>query len=208
MRVRTFLLGLGLTAACISTSTAAAAGSLRDTASSCSSQVLEQPFKRWLDPARYFLVPGGSLEDGASGWQLEGASVVDGNEPYAVHGGKDGSSLSIPAGASATTPAICATLLHPDLRFFVRNRGSLLGLLRVDVLVDTPLGVVTLPVGLVPAGQAWTPTLPMPSSRTRWRSWARTARRRWRSVSPRCSAARSRSTTSTSIPIAARDVRL
>jgi hypothetical protein len=57
---------------------------------------------------------------------------------------------------------MCATLLHPDLRFFVRNRGFALGLLRVDVLVDTPFGVVTLPVGVVPAGQSWTPTLPLP----------------------------------------------
>ena len=48
------------------------------------------------------------------------------------------------------------------VRFFVRNKGFLLGVLRVDVLVDTPLGVVTLPVGAVPAGQSWTPTLPTP----------------------------------------------
>jgi hypothetical protein len=57
---------------------------------------------------------------------------------------------------------MCATLLHPDLRFFVRNKGFLLGVLRVDVMVDTPLGVVTLPVGVVPAGQSWSPTLPTP----------------------------------------------
>src|SRR4029078_4150186 len=62
----------------------------------------------------------------------------------------------------ATTPAMCATLLHPDLRLFVRNKGFILGVLRVDVLVDTPLGVVTLPVGVVPAGQSWTPSLPTP----------------------------------------------
>ena len=125
--------------------------------------MLEQPFKRWLDPAKYFLAPGGSFEDGAAGLAAERQlPSSDGNEPFAVRGAKDGSSLSIPNGASATTPAMCVTLLHPDLRFFARNKGSLLGLLRVDVLVDTPLGVVTLPVGVVPAGQAWTPTLPMP----------------------------------------------
>ena len=161
MRIRVFLLGLGLVAASITASTAAA-GNLLDSASSCSSQALEQPFKRWLDPAKYFLAPGGSFEDGAAGWQLNGSAVVDGNEPFAVHGSKDDTSLAIPNGASATTPAMCVTLLHPDLRFFVRNKGSLLGLLRVDVLVDTPLGVVTLPISVVPAGQAWTPTLPLP----------------------------------------------
>jgi hypothetical protein len=160
MRVRLFLLGLGLVAASITAATATA-GTLRDSAQSCSSQVLEQPFKRWLDPARYFLVPGGSFEDGVPGWQLNGASPADGNESFSVRGGGV-ASLSIPPGASATTPAVCATLLHPDLRFFVRNTGFALGLLRVDVLVDTPLGVVTLPVGVVPAGRAWTPTLPVP----------------------------------------------
>jgi hypothetical protein len=161
MRIRLFLLGLGLVAASITASTAAA-GDLRDSAASCSSQVLEQPFKRWLDPAKYFLVPGGSFEDGAPGWQLNGSSLASGNESFAVRGLKDATSLAIPNGASATTPAMCATLLHPDLRFFVRNKGSLLGLLRVDVLVDTPLGVVTLPISVVPAGQAWVPTLPIP----------------------------------------------
>src|SRR4051812_31400015 len=153
MRYKAFLLGLMLVAASITASTATA-GNLKDSAQSCSSQVLEQPFKRWLDPAKYFLVPGGSFEDGAAGWQLSGASVVGGNETFAVRGANDGNSLSIPNGASATTPAMCATLLHPDMRFFVRNKGFVLGVLRVDVLVDTPLGVVTLPVGVVPAGQA------------------------------------------------------
>ncbi len=161
MRLRSLLIGLTLVAASITASTATA-GTFRDSAESCSSQVLEQPFKRWLDPAKYFLAPGGSFEGGAPGWQLDGASLAEGNEPFAVRSAKDSSSLWIPNGASATTPAICATLLHPDLRFFVRNKGSLIGLLRVDVLVDTPLGVVTLPVGVVPAGQVWTPTLPMP----------------------------------------------
>jgi hypothetical protein len=160
MRIRFFLVGLGLLAASITSATAGA--SLRDSAQSCSSQVMEQPFKRWLDPANYFLVPGGSFEAGAPGWQLKGASVVDGNESFFVRGAGDDNSLSLPNGASATTPAMCATLLHPDLRFFVRNKGSLLGVLRVDVLVDTPLGMATLPFGVVIAGQSWIPTLPLP----------------------------------------------
>jgi hypothetical protein len=162
MRTRSLLFGLVVLAASIGAATATA-GPLRDSASSCSSQVLEQPFKRWLDPSRYFLVPGGSFEDGAAGWQLRGSSVVAGNEPFFVHGEDEASSLAIPSGASATTPAVCATLLHPTLRFFVRSKGSRLGVLRVDVLVDGPLGgVLTLPVGVTVAGPGWTPTLPMP----------------------------------------------
>jgi hypothetical protein len=162
MRTRSLLLVLTLLAAA-ATATAATAGGAKGPSPSCSSQVLEQPFKRWLDPGRYFLVPGGSMEDGAAGWQLKGSSVVEGNEPYFVHGAAERRSLAIPAGASATTPSVCVTLLHPTLRFFARNKGSLLGLLRVDAIVETPLGLeLTLPVGVVVAGPSWTPTLPTP----------------------------------------------
>ena len=80
-----------------------------------------------------------------------------------MHGAGERKSLAIPAGASATTPAVCVTLLHPTLRFFARNKGSLLGVLRVDVIAETPLGLrLTLPVGVVVAGSSWTPTLPNP----------------------------------------------
>jgi hypothetical protein len=161
MRIRLFLVGLGLLASI--TAASATAGNLDDSGPSCSAQVLEQPFKRWLDPGKYFLVPGGSMEDGAAGWQLKGSSVVDGNESFFVHGAGERKSLAIPAGASATTPAVCVTLLHPTLRFFARNKGSRLGVLRVDVIAETPLGLkVTVPVGVVVAGSSWAPTLPNP----------------------------------------------
>src|SRR5262249_12729115 len=116
----------------------ASAATSYGSASACSSEVLE-PFKRWLDPARYFLVPGGLFEAGAAGWQLNGSAFVDGNEPFQVAGAKDSSSLSIPAGASATSPFICATLLHPDLRVFIRSNASPIGLLPADVPAHTPL---------------------------------------------------------------------
>jgi hypothetical protein len=161
MRIRFILLGLGLVAASI-TAAPVSAGDFSRSASSCSSQVLEQPFKRWLDPGRYFLAPGGAMEDGLPGWQLRGSSTVAGNETFFVNRAGGSRSLAIPAGASATTPAMCATLLHPHLRFFVRNKGALLGLLRVEVLFETPLGVTALPIGVVAAGGSWTPTLPMP----------------------------------------------
>ena len=109
MRLRALLIGLALVAATITASTATA-GTFKDSAQSCSSQVLEQPFKRRLDPAKYFLVPGGSFEDGAAGWQLNGASVVGGNESFAARGAGDGNSLAIPNGASATTPILMECL--------------------------------------------------------------------------------------------------
>ena len=50
-------------------------------------------------------------------------------------------SLSIPAGASATSPAMCAGLDHLFMRYFAKSKASLLGTLtshlRVEVLIET-----------------------------------------------------------------------
>lgn len=128
----------------------------------CSGQILEQTFLPWLDPASYVLLQNGALES-SGGWTLsKGAKLVAGNEPFHVHAANDRSSLSLPAGSSATSPPLCITLFHPDLRFFAVNTGSTLSLLEVDVI--TKLGAIqlTTPVGLVTAGGTWQPTLPMP----------------------------------------------
>ena len=153
MRVRIFLLALGLVSASITASTA--------TAGNLTGLGLELLIPGARAAVHALARPGEVLPGSRAGRSRTsapaGSSTVRpssaATKPFAVRGAKDGNSLSIPNGASATTPAMCATLLHPDLRFFVRNKGFLLGVLRVDVLVDTPLGVVTLPVGVVPAGR-------------------------------------------------------
>ena len=63
----------------------AQAGPLVKSAGNCTTGALEQPFRRWLDPLRYALVPGGSFESGAPGWTLGRASVGSGNETFYVH---------------------------------------------------------------------------------------------------------------------------
>jgi hypothetical protein len=126
----------------------------------CEGQVLEQPFERWNDFAQYTLVGDGDLTGGAAGWRLDGADLVADNEPWYVHGGDTPRALRLRAGDSATTPPICVSLAHPTMRFFLRNRGGLLGALKVDVVTR---GGLTLPVGVVPGllGDDWAPSPPL-----------------------------------------------
>ena len=68
----------------------------------------------------------------------------------------------MPSGSSATSPALCITLLHPDLRFFAVNKGSLTSLLEVEAITQV-LGIRTVtPIGFLLAGGSWLPTLPLP----------------------------------------------
>jgi hypothetical protein len=115
-------------------------------ADDCSGQTLNRTFLPWGDPALYTAVP--------EGWSLAGnAAVVDGNEPFLP----GDSSLSLPAGSSATTAPLCIGLGHPTVRFFARNTGNPLSLLRVSAVV----GETELPIGLVPAGREWAPSPPL-----------------------------------------------
>ena len=156
LRVRTRSLILGCTV--MLAFLAAASPALAD----CEDQVLEQPFARWLDPAHYTLVPDGDLTGGAAGWDLDGADVVDDNEPWYVHGGDTPAALRLDSGDSATTPPMCVSILHPTMRFFVRNRGGILGVLGVEVVLGDgfalPIGVVS---GLL-QGDEWAPSPPLP----------------------------------------------
>jgi hypothetical protein len=141
----------------------AEAGPLVASATGCEAQVLERPFLPWLDPARYTLAPDGTFSDGAAGWTRAGARVVAQNEPYFVHGDDAPAALALPSRSSATSPAMCVGIEHPTLRLFARSTGSLLGVLRVDVLFEDALGEVrALPIGVVAAHTRWAPTLPLP----------------------------------------------
>ena len=143
----------------------ASAGILVKSAGNCGTQNLERPFLRWLDPAQYTLLPGGTFESTLPGWTLSGARVVSGNEPYYVHGKSEKKSLSIPSGSKATSAVICVGLGHPTMRFFAKSSGgTALSTLKVEVLFELATGqVMTLPIGVALAGahRSWQPTLPM-----------------------------------------------
>jgi len=137
----------------------------------CPSAPLSQPFQPWADSANYELAPAGNFESSAAGWSLAGgAAVAAGNESFKVGGAGDGSSLSLPSGATATSPSFCVAVQYPTVRMFgrgtVTQTGLLSGLLtgvRVDVLYRAPLlGLpLTLPLGTVSATGAWQPSATM-----------------------------------------------
>jgi hypothetical protein len=134
--------------------------------SACDGATLSQAFSRFGDSNYYKLVPGGDFEGSLDGWTLKGgAAKGSGSESYGVTGAVGGSSLTLPAGASATTPAVCVNAGAPTYRFFSRSSGGLLGLLplmKVDLVYrDNVLGLVALPLGTALPSSSWTPSLPI-----------------------------------------------
>jgi hypothetical protein len=116
---------------------------------SCPPSTVGQPFAPWGDQSSYELAPGGDFE--SSAWALQdGAATVAGSEPFAATGTLGNSSLSVPAGSSAVSPAFCVDAGKPTLRFFVSDPGA--------VLVQVVDGSATIPVGIVMSGNSWSPS--------------------------------------------------
>ena len=96
------------------------------TQQSCSDPVITNPFTAFDDFRDYVLAPVGDFEGTLSGWNLEGGATqvvdADGN-----------TSLSLPAGSTATSPAMCIDLDYPTARFFASNSTED-GDLQVDVM--------------------------------------------------------------------------
>jgi hypothetical protein len=165
LRMKAGLIFASATAALVLAAPAANAGVLVQTATSCSSETLSQPFARFGDLSHYTLVPGGAFESGEPAWTVTGgARVATGNESFNVHGASDAHSLYIPQGGSATSPAMCVGIDHPTARWFAKSSGTLLGLtgsMTVSVLFEDSLGqVLELPIGAGLLSSSWQPSLP------------------------------------------------
>jgi hypothetical protein len=127
----------------------------------CNESTLSQPFARWGDSNSYELVPQGDFEGSLSQWSLAGgAHRAPGSEPYGVTGAVGQHSLALPPGATAQSPYTCVNASYPTFRFFARN-GGLLSTVLAQVVYKTPLGPVTLPLGVAALSETWQPTLPM-----------------------------------------------
>ena len=121
-----------------------------------------KPFAQWGDGAWYSLVGDGAFESGGAGWSLSGgAKVVDGNEPFYVHGAGEHRSLLLPRGSSATSPPVCIVLGRPKARLFAVAPGGS-GSFRVEILNRSLLGILSIiDGGVVNAGSRWAPSQPL-----------------------------------------------
>jgi hypothetical protein len=160
LRLTTLSLAFALAGILTIFSAASAQAALISTGA-CNDAALSQPFHSWGDSGEYELLPGGDFEGSSSGWTFSGgAQTVAGSEPYAATGRLGGSSLALPAGASAQSPFTCVNAAYPTFRFFAHNQ-SLLSTVLVQVVYRTPVGTVSLPLGAVALSGNWQPTLPM-----------------------------------------------
>jgi hypothetical protein len=132
----------------------------------CEGRVIEQPFTAWDDTLDYFLAPDGDFSAGAAGWELAGATVVEENEPWNVHGSETAAAVRIESGSSATSPWICVGLDDPTMRFFAHSTGdAAAATLDVEVLyTDGDGNEQALTIGTITGDSAveWTPVTPLP----------------------------------------------
>ena len=117
-----------------------------------------KPFTPWSDYANYAFSPNGGFESGSTGWSLSGAKVAPGNESFYLHSSGDKNSLSIPDGASATSPAMCISLFSGKMRFVARGDAG--AKVKVQIvyrgLLSSVLGI--LDGGTYSVGKGWSPS--------------------------------------------------
>ena len=160
-RCRFLLTGLATVAA--TTLLAAPANAATEAgAAGCPDAPLVQPFVHWGDSADYFLAPDGGFEQGGAGWtQLGRSAVVAGNEPFALNGAGDGSSLRLPVGSSATSPLFCISAEHRSMRFVADAATS--SSLDVDVIIgEGSTSGRTYRVATVGGSGEWAPSAVVP----------------------------------------------
>ena len=117
-----------------------------------------KPFLPWADGANYAFAPNGGFESGSTGWSLSSGKVVSGNELYYVHARGDQYSLSLPAGAAATSPPMCISLFSGKMRFVARGASG--AKVKVQIIYRGLLSSVVgiLDGGTYAVGSSWSPS--------------------------------------------------
>lgn len=100
----------------------------------CSYPDAEQVFTPYKDKAYYQLAPDGAFQSGGSGWTLEGGAELVLEPGVRGHGGlQEETAVSLPFGATVTSPPFCVDETTPNFRFMMRNVGDKGGKIRVTV---------------------------------------------------------------------------
>jgi hypothetical protein len=108
----------GLVAACAAGLAQSAAAAT--TSSWCPTAILSQPFAG--DSAWYTLAPGESFDNFAgTGWVFSGGAKI---VTETLADGSTGSVLDLPAGSTATSPAMCVDSSYPTARMETRTLGK------------------------------------------------------------------------------------
>lgn len=117
-----------------------------------------KPFTAWSDYANYAFVPNGGFESAANGWSVSAGKVASGNESFYVHSRSDLYSLRLQSGGSATSPAMCISLLSGKMRFVAKGDPG--AKVKVQIiyrgLLSSVLGI--LDGGTYSVGTGWTPS--------------------------------------------------
>lgn len=123
----------------------------------CAEPVLSTPLAGFGDMRSYFLAPGADFESAdTSRWQLAGgAQVVEGGVDRADGTEAAGRSLSLPVGASATSPEFCIDLNYPTMRFFADGAAADRSRLKVEVLYPAGERRATVRDSHVDASATW-----------------------------------------------------
>lgn len=124
----------------------------------CESQTVVRPFVPWADLGSYVFAPNGGFESGLTGWQTTGAAaVVDGNEPFLANSRIDTKALSLPVGATVTTPALCVGMQYPYSRLFASAPAG--ATLKVELLLVDGRGTAqTFGIGALTGSGTWAPS--------------------------------------------------
>ena len=121
----------------------------------CGGSAGQHVFMPWLDAFSYNLSPGGSFEAGSPAWSLsDGAALAKENESFYLNSTTDNRSLTLPTGASATSPTFCISATQLDLRLLAKGNGTV----RVDILGKSLLGLGLLQSQKVTVGSKWSPS--------------------------------------------------
>ena len=86
-------------------------------AESCADPDVAPLLLSFKDDDFYAPAPGGTFNDGAEGWQLDGGATLAGGHGAFRLFGTGGGELVLPVGASATSPTFCVDERYPHFRF-------------------------------------------------------------------------------------------